>query len=68
MQWTQSVRGRIRREDVRLLVAQVLALVAANMPPGTLLASTLLRTRLLEFAADALRYLASSTSSGGASK
>ena len=64
LQWTQSQRGRVRREDVRALVAQILALVASNMPPGTLRTSTSLRARFLEFVAETTRYLAANTFAG----
>lgn len=54
----------MRKEDIRALVAQTYATMAVGMPPGTLRNSQALRGKLLDFASDTLRYLATSTTAG----
>lgn len=54
----QSVRGRTRREDVRLAAAQVSRLAAEGLPPGALLTSAALRAHFLVFMDDTRALLA----------
>ena len=52
-----QARGRPRREDVRITVAQVLRVLLDGMPPGALVAATKERARLVESATDTLKFL-----------
>ena len=52
-----QARGKPRREDVRVAVANVYRLLADGAPPGTLAGSPGVRLKFVEFAMDTLRFL-----------
>ena len=58
----EGAKSRLRRDEMRTVVAHIFRLTANNMPPGTLRQQPAVCSRMLEFISDTLRYLQTGTS------
>ena len=57
----QGSRSRLRRDEMRTIVAHIYRLVAADLRPAMLQEDSALRTRITDWIIDTLRYLQSAT-------
>ena len=57
----EGAKSRLRRDEMRTVVAHIFRLTANNMSPGTLRQQPAVCSRMLEFISDTLRYLQTGT-------
>ena len=57
----QGAKSRLRRDEMRTVVAHIHRLVAADMQPGILEGEALLRNKLMDWIVDTLKYLQASS-------
>lgn len=57
----QGSRSRLRRDEMRTIVAHIYRLVAADLRPGSLQQDAVLRSKLSDWLVDTLKYLQSAT-------
>lgn len=57
----QGAKSRLRRDEMRTIVAHIHRLLAADLKPGTLQEETLLRNKLMDWIVDTLKYLQASS-------
>lgn len=57
----QGSRSRLRRDEMRTIVAHIYRLVATDLRPGALQEDATLRSKLLDWIVDTLKYLQSAT-------
>ena len=57
----QGSRSRLRRDEMRTIVAHIYRLVAADLRPGALQEDATLHTKLTDWIVDTLKYLQSAT-------
>lgn len=53
----QGSKSRVRRDEMRLIVAHIHRLVAADLKPGILQEDTVLRSKFIDWILDTLKYL-----------
>ncbi len=58
---SQGAKSRLRRDEMRTMVAHVFRLAAGSLTSGALQRDTSLRIRFMEFMADTLKYLNTTT-------
>ena len=57
----QGSRSRLRRDEMRTIVAHIYRLLAADLRPGALQDDASLRTKLTDWIVDTLKYLQTAT-------
>ena len=57
----QGSRSRLRRDEMRTIVAHIYRLVATDLRPGALQEDATLRSKLTDWIVDTLKYLQSAT-------
>lgn len=53
----QGSKSRVRRDEMRLVVAHIHRLLAADLQPGLLQDDAVLRGKLIDWIVDTLKYL-----------
>lgn len=55
----QGSKSRVRRDEMRIIVAHIYRLVAADLKPGVLQEDGLMRSKTVDWIVDTLKYLQS---------